>query len=64
MRWPHWHPTRADVLGILFALILVCLCGFVFVQYPLFRQPAGFGPDWNCQSMPEGDPVCIKKLGR
>ncbi|MDH6258902.1 hypothetical protein M2427_002827 [Bradyrhizobium sp. BR13661] len=64
MRWPYGYPTRADVLGVLFALVLVCLCAFVYVQYPLFRQPSGFGPDWTCQSMPKGDPVCIKKPGR
>jgi hypothetical protein len=63
MRWPYWQPTRADIKSILFALILVGLCAFVYVQYPTFRQPTGFGPDWDCQSVPQGDPVCIKKPG-
>jgi hypothetical protein len=22
MRWPQWYPTRAEVMGILFALVL------------------------------------------
>ena len=64
MRRPYWHPTRADIMGILLALILVCVCAFVYVRYPVFRQPTGFGPDWDCQSMAKGDPVCIKKPGR
>ncbi len=64
MRWPYWQPTRADIKAILFAVVLVCACAFVYTQYPLLRQPAGFGPDWNCQSMPKGDPVCIKTPGR
>ena len=51
-------------MGILLALILVCVCALVYVRYPVFRQPTGFGPDWDCQSMAKGDPVCIKKPGR
>jgi len=64
MRWPHWYRTRADIMGILFALVLVCICAFIVVRFPLFRQPTGFGPDWDCQPMPKGDPVCTKKLNR
>lgn len=22
MRWPQWYPTRADIVGILFALVV------------------------------------------
>jgi hypothetical protein len=64
MRWPHWYPTRADILGILFALIVVGLCAFVVVRFPLFRRATGFGPEWDCTVMPKGDPVCTKKLNR
>ncbi|GLR87623.1 hypothetical protein GCM10007857_43340 [Bradyrhizobium iriomotense] len=64
MRWLHWNPTRADILGILFALVLVYLCAFIAVRFPLFRQPTGFGPDWDCHRMPKGDPVCTKRLDR
>jgi len=64
MRWPHSRPTRADILGILFALLLVGLCAFIAVRIPLFGKPTGFGPDWDCQSMPKGDPVCTKRLDR
>jgi hypothetical protein len=59
MRWPHWYPTRADILGILFVLVVICV--FVFAVTGSNHRATGFGPDWDCQVMPKGDPVCIKK---
>ena len=64
MRRPRWYPTRTDILAILFALIAVCLFAFVVVRFPLFRQATGFGPDWDCNPMPKGDPICTKKMSR
>ena len=64
MRWPQWYPTRADVMGILFVLVVTCLFAFLVMRFPNFHQDTGFGPDWECKSMPQGDPVCIKKPGR
>lgn len=64
MRRPRWYPTRADIVGILFALVVACLFAFVVVRYPYFHQATGFGPDWDCKVMPKGDPVCTKRLGR
>jgi hypothetical protein len=61
MRWPQWYPTRADIMGILFALVVACLLVFVTVRFPYFHHATGFGPDWDCKVMPKGDPVCIKK---
>jgi hypothetical protein len=60
-RWFHWYPTRADILRILFAIVVVFLFAFVVVRFPYFRQVTGFGPDWDCEIMARGDPVCIKK---
>jgi len=64
MRWPRWYPTRADIVGIVFLLIVVCVFAFVVVRFPAFRQATGFGPNWDCKAMPRGDPVCTKKLDR
>jgi hypothetical protein len=61
MRWPQWYPTRADITGILFALLLAGLFAFVVARFPNFHRAGGFGPDWDCKVMPKGDPVCIKK---
>lgn len=63
MRWPQWYPTRADIVGTLLALALICLCTFIVVRFPYFQRATGFGPDWNCEVMPRGDPVCIKNAG-
>ncbi|SIO61437.1 hypothetical protein SAMN05443247_08823 [Bradyrhizobium erythrophlei] len=64
MRWLQWYPTRADILGILFGLVVACLFPFVVVRFPYFHQATGFGPDWDCKVMPKGDPVCTKKPSR
>jgi hypothetical protein len=62
MKWP-WPPLRrGDILGI--AFVLAILGGFVVLAagFPNFSQRAtGFGPDWDCTPMPQGDPVCVKK---
>jgi hypothetical protein len=52
-------------MGILFVLMLICIISFGF-WFPK-SQPnpaAGFGPDWDCKSVPNGEPICIKKPGR
>jgi hypothetical protein len=61
MRWPQWYPTRADILGIVFVLVIVGLFAVIVVRFPSFQQATGFGPDWDCKVMPKGDPVCVKK---
>ena len=61
MRRPQWYPTRADIIGILIAVALVCICALVYVRFPYFHQATGFGPDWDCKVMPKGDPICTKK---
>jgi hypothetical protein len=65
MKWPQWYPTRADLLGIFFAAVVVCLFAFAMIRAPyprLGQTNAGFGPDWECTDLPQGGPVCIKKL--
>jgi hypothetical protein len=64
MRWPQWYPTRADVLGILFVLVVGCIFAFVTIRFPNIQQRnvnAGFGPDWDCTAVPNGEPICVKK---
>ena len=51
-------------MGIVFALLLACAVVFVSVRFPFFHQATGFGPDWDCKVVPQGEPVCIKKLAR
>jgi hypothetical protein len=60
----RWHLTRADVLGILAAFVLICVCAIVLVRFPSIHQATGFGPNWDCKSIPNSEPVCMKKTGR
>jgi hypothetical protein len=64
VRWPQWYPTRADIMGILFAFVVACIFAFVVVRFPFFHQATGFGPNWDCKVMPKGDPICTKKPSR
>lgn len=62
MSWFRWQFTRSEVLGGLFAVVLVCVCAVILVRHPAVHQATGFGPDWDCKSIPNSEPVCIKKL--
>jgi hypothetical protein len=64
MRWLKWYVTRANILTAVFAVVVICLCALVLVRFPTFHQATGFGPDWDCQVMPKGDPVCSKRPSR
>jgi hypothetical protein len=52
---------RSDLLAI--AVALAAVGGFVLMamngQWRLLPN-FGFGPDWHCQYVGKGDPICIK----
>jgi len=60
MIWRFSSISRRD-------LIALVLCAAVAVMILLFaaRFPNsanwGFGPDWNCENVPQGEAVCIKR---
>ncbi|MEH2550922.1 hypothetical protein V1283_007567 [Bradyrhizobium sp. AZCC 2262] len=64
MRFIPWYLTRGDVLGALFVLAVLGLLIFTHIRFPGFAAAPGFGPDWDCKSAPQGDPVCVKKIAR
>jgi len=65
MRFVPWYPKRGDVLGALFVLAVLCLLLFTYIRFPGFvAATTGFGPDWDCKSVPQGDPICVKKTAR
>jgi hypothetical protein len=63
MKWPHWYPTWADRIGILFVVALLGVVAAAAVMGPQQRTNSGFGPDWDCKVVPQSEPICIKKLG-
>jgi hypothetical protein len=64
MRFGPWYLTRGDVLGGLFVLAVLGLLLFTYIRFPGFAQTTGFGPDWDCKSVPQGEPICVKKIAR
>ena len=68
MKWLQWSPDRNAILGTCIALIIIVIVFEVIVTYfPNFQQRSadvGFGPDWNCAPQAQGDPICIRKMGR
>jgi hypothetical protein len=62
MNWPYL--TRADIGGILFAIVLlgVVLLGLVFGPQITAKTNYGHGPDWNCSFPGKGDAVCVKRI--
>ena len=66
MRWPYPYPTRGDVISVVFVIFVLCLVVFCFVWFPNLPQNAGtgFGPDWDCTAVPNGEPICLKRLDR
>jgi hypothetical protein len=53
-------------MDVVVAVVFVCVFAFVMIRLPDLQQRranAGFGPDWECTPMPQGDPVCVKRPG-
>lgn len=62
-----WLPLRlSDIKAIVLGLALVGAVAFLAIRFgnvPQQRANAGFGPDWQCTAVGQGDPVCVKKTG-
>ena len=61
------HPSFRDLLCVL-AVVGILGVFFWFAELSPVSNPAGpgmnfgFGPDWDCKSVGDGDPVCIKRV--
>ena len=63
MKWPHWYPTCADIVGVLFVVALLGVVAAAAIMGPQQRtNNAGFGPDSECKAVPQSEPICVKKL--
>ena len=62
--WPWLPPSRKEILAIIFGVIIVAALLLTAIKSPSFRRngASGFGPDWDCEQMPYGGSVCVKKL--
>jgi hypothetical protein len=53
MKWPHWYPTWADIVGVLFVVALMGVVAAAAIMGPQQRtNNEGFGPDWDCMAVP------------
>jgi hypothetical protein len=61
MRWP-WFVSlrRGDVNAIAICIAILALILFAAVKIQN-RPTTGFGPDWDCTNVPQGEVVCVKK---
>ena len=58
MNWPYLK--RGDITGILFVAVLFTVITLVMLFLPQLKQDFGFGPEWQCAPMEEGDPICVR----
>jgi hypothetical protein len=66
MKWPWLQPSPQDVAAIAFGIVLAAAVIFALVIFPNFRKHSanfGFGPDWDCTTIPKAGPVCVKQVG-
>jgi hypothetical protein len=58
--WPAFG--RRDLPGVIFVIAIVAIVLFLAVRFPNFNaRKAALGPDWDCTSLGQGEPICIKK---
>lgn len=50
---------RGNLTAIL--LVTAVLCALIYVSVTGAKFSSGFGPEWECTPMIQGDPVCTKK---
>jgi hypothetical protein len=55
---------RGEWPAIAFVLALIILIGWAALAgggFYRLKPNFGFGPDWNCTYVGQGDPVCVKQ---
>ena len=62
MNWPHLR--RGDIAGILFVAVVLAVTAFVLLALPPRDHNFGFGPEWQCARMGEGDPICVRLVDK
>jgi hypothetical protein len=59
VNWRLW--SWRDVIA--FTVVIVGLAALFLYVIPVFPMPKnfGFGPEWDCRPVPNGEPICTKK---
>lgn len=53
--------VRDNLTAILIVTAILCALVLTTRHDPRLHPNTGFGPEWECTTMAQGDPVCIKK---
>jgi hypothetical protein len=56
----HRRELRAIALTVTFAI--AALFAAVHVRFPASGSSASFGPGWDCAQVPDGEPICVKRI--
>jgi hypothetical protein len=65
MNWPWSNARRGDVVAVLILLffgVVLIVAAATSSSGPNYKFNFGLGPDWQCESLGYGDPVCLKKV--
>ncbi|CDX41185.1 hypothetical protein P9273_23835 [Mesorhizobium sp. WSM4935] len=62
MNWPYLR--RGDVAGILFMALVLAVLVLLLLFFPLRDRNFGFGPEWQCARMEQGDPICVRLVDK
>ncbi|UCI06574.1 hypothetical protein [Mesorhizobium sp. B1-1-8] len=64
MNWPHLNLRRGDIHGIVFVAVLLGAVILALLFVPKLEQNFGFGPEWQCARMEQGDPICVRLVDK
>jgi len=62
MNWPYLR--RGDVAGILLMTVVLALLVLMLLFFPPREENFGFGPEWQCARMEQGDPICVRLVDK
>ena len=62
MNWPYLR--RGDVAGILFMVAVFAVLVLLLLFFPRRERNFGFGPEWQCAGMEQGDPICVRLVDK
>ncbi|WP_292633923.1 hypothetical protein, partial [Mesorhizobium sp.] len=62
MNWPYLR--RGDIVGIVFMALICAVIAFLLLVLPPPDHNFGFGPEWQCTRIGEGDPICVRLIDK
>lgn len=62
--WAWLTVNRAELGAILaIGLVAVLMLFAVHLRFQPAASSTSFGPGWECTPVPNGEPICVKKVG-